>query len=47
MKDVDKRALDIAAVIMTRAGLCRYNIVDKCRKASFVSDRDCARCIKL
>ena len=47
MKDVDKRALDIAAVIIARAGLCRYSSYDKCRKASFVSERDCARCIKL
>ena len=44
---VEKRAVEIAAVIMVRAGLCRYNIVDKCRKASYVSERDCARCIKL
>ena len=44
---VEKRAVEIAAMIMVRAGLCRYNIVDKCRKASYVSERDCARCIKL
>ena len=44
---VEKWAVEIAAVIMARAGLCRYNIVDKCRKASFVSERDCTRCLKL
>jgi hypothetical protein len=43
---VEKRAVEIAAVIMVRAGLCRYSTFDKCRKASFVSERDCARCIK-
>ena len=44
---VEKRAVEIAAVIMVRAGLCRYSSYDKCRKASFVSERDCTRCIKL
>lgn len=43
---VEKRAVEIAAVIMARAGLCRYSSYDKCRKASFVSERDCARCIQ-
>lgn len=45
-ENVDKRALDIAATIMVRAGLCRYSSIDKCRRLGLVSERDCARCIK-
>ena len=44
---VEKRAVEIAAVIMTRAGLCRYSSYDKCRRLGLVSERDCARCLKL
>lgn len=44
---VEKRAVEIAAAVMVRAGLCRYNSYDKCWKVSFVSERDCTRCIKL
>lgn len=45
---VEKRAVEIAAVIMVRAGLCRYNSYDKCRRAGgMVSERDCTRCLKL
>lgn len=44
---VEKRAVEIAAVIMVRAGLCRFNSYDKCRRLGPVSERDCARCIKL
>ena len=44
---VEKRAVEIAAVIMVRAGLCRFNSYDKCRRFGLVSERDCARCIKL
>ena len=44
---VEKRAVEIAAVIMVRAGLCRYSSYDKCRRLGLVSERDCARCLKL
>ncbi len=44
---VEKRAVEIAAVIMVRAGQCRYSSYDKCRRLGHVSERDCARCIKL
>lgn len=44
---VEKRAVEIAALIMVRAGLCRYSSYDKCRRLGPVSERDCARCIKL
>ena len=44
---VEKRAVEIAAVIMARAGLCRYSSYDKCRRLGLVSERDCTRCLKL
>jgi len=44
---VEKRAVEIAAVIMARAGLCRFNSYDKCRRLGLVSERDCTRCLKL
>ena len=44
-KTVEGRALEIAAVVMQAAGLCRYDSVDKCRKLSPNED-DCERCIK-
>ena len=44
---VEKRAVEIAAVIMVRAGLCRFNSYDKCRRLGLVSERDCTRCLKL
>lgn len=44
---IEKRAVEIAAVIMVRAGLCRYSSYDKCRRlGGLVSERDCALCIK-
>ncbi len=46
MKDtVEKRALKIAAKIMYRAGLCRYDSPLKCRKA-LVGAETCERCIR-
>jgi len=44
---VEKRAVEIAAVIMVHAGLCRFNSYDKCRRLGPVSERDCTRCLKL
>lgn len=29
---VEIRALDIASVILVRAGVCRYDSIDKCRR---------------
>ena len=44
-KTVEGRAVEIAAVVMQAAGLCRYDSVDKCRRM-FPSDTDCEACIK-
>lgn len=45
---VEKRAVEIAAVIMARAGLCRYSSYDKCRRlGGLVTERDYTRCLKL
>ena len=44
-KTIEGRALDIAATIMQAAGLCRYESVDKCRRA-FPDESTCERCIK-
>lgn len=44
-KTVEGRAVEIAAVIMQAAGLCRYDSVDKCRRL-YPSETDCEACIK-
>lgn len=41
-KQIAERAVQIAARIMQRAGLCRYEDATKCRKALLPSER--ARC---
>lgn len=42
---VEKRAVQIAAVIMQAAGLCRYNNVRKCHWI-YVEDSTCVQCIR-
>ncbi len=42
---VEKRALKIAAAVMQRAGLCRYDSYEKCRKI-FVYPGTCEKCIR-
>ena len=42
---VKTRAVEIAAVIMQAAGLCRYDDVSKCRRL-FPDDATCENCIK-
>lgn len=42
---VEGRAVHIAAVIMQADGLCRYDDVDKCRRA-WPKDQDCVACIE-
>ena len=44
-KTVEGRAVEIAAVIMQAAGLCRYDSVDKCRRM-YPDDAACEQCIK-
>ena len=44
-KNVEGRALEIAATVMQAAGLCRHDSVDKCRRL-YPSETDCERCIK-
>lgn len=45
VKTVESRAVEIAAVIMQAAGLCRHDSVDKCRRLC-PSETDCEACIK-
>lgn len=45
-KQIAARAVQIAARIMHRAGLCRYDDATKCRKVLLPSERDCIGCIK-
>ena len=45
-KQIAARAVQIAARIMHRAGLCRYDDTTKCRKVLLPSERDCIGCIK-
>lgn len=44
-KTVEGRAVEIAAVVMQAAGLCRYDSVDKCRRV-FPDETACEQCIK-
>ena len=44
-KTVEGRAVEIAAVIMQAAGLCRYDDIGKCRRL-FPDDAACENCIK-
>ena len=43
---INDRAVKIAAKIMQREGLCRYDNATKCRKVLLPSERDCIGCIK-
>lgn len=43
--EIDARALTIAAAIMAAAGLCRYEVPDKC-KHLYANNEICAKCIK-
>lgn len=45
-KQIAARTAQIAARIMQRAGLCRYENATKCRKVLLPSERDCIGCIK-
>lgn len=42
---VDARAVKIAAKVMTAAGLCRHDSVDKCRRVCVV-EGTCDECIR-
>lgn len=44
-KTIEARAVEIAAVIMQAAGLCRYDDIGKCRRL-FPDDAACENCIK-
>lgn len=41
----ERRAVHIAAIIMVRGGLCRYDSLEKCRKYE-PSEHDCTKCIE-
>lgn len=43
---INERAVKIAARIMVRAGLCRYESPTKCRKVFEPNESDCTGCIK-
>lgn len=43
---VDRRAVHIAAVIMQRDGLCRYEAPALCRKVYPPDEAGCVRCIE-
>lgn len=43
---INERAVKIAAIIMVRAGLCRYESPTKCRKMFEPNESDCTGCIK-
>ena len=43
---VNERAVRIAAKVMMRAGLCRYDSPMKCRKVLEPNEGDCIGCIK-
>lgn len=42
--NVEQRAVKIAAKVMVAAGLCRYDTVDKCRRA-YVTEATCDACV--
>ncbi|MBQ7737301.1 MAG: hypothetical protein IJT62_05635 [Oscillospiraceae bacterium] len=44
--DVARRAVHIAAVIMQRDGLCRYEAPTLCKKVYPPDDAGCVRCIE-
>lgn len=44
-KNIERRAVHIAAVVMQADGMCRYDSVDKCRHV-FPTDDDCVKCIE-
>jgi hypothetical protein len=46
MKTIERRAVDIAATVMYRAGLCRYDSPVKCRKTEIPNECACIRCIE-
>ena len=43
---INERAVKIAARIMVRAGLCRYESPTQCRKVFEPNESDCTGCIK-
>lgn len=43
---INERSVKIAARIMVRAGLCRYESPTKCRKVFEPNESDCTGCIK-
>lgn len=43
---IERRAVHIAAIIMYRAGLCRYDTPMKCRKVWPPTEQDCVKCIE-
>lgn len=43
---INERAVKIAAIIMARAGICRYDSPMKCRKVFITNEGDCIGCIK-
>lgn len=43
---VNERAVKIAAKVMMRAGLCRYDSPTQCRKTFMPNEGDCIGCIK-
>ncbi len=43
---INERAVKIAAQIMEKLGLCRYDNVMKCRKVLPPTPMDCTGCIK-
>ena len=46
IKSVERRAGHIAAVIMQRDGLCRYEAPTDCKKVYPPDDAGCVRCIE-
>lgn len=45
-ESIERRAVHIAAVVMQRAGLCRYDNPFKCRRVDVPDERICVRCIE-
>ena len=43
---VERRAVHIAAVVMQRDGLCRYEATTDCKKVYPPDDAGCVRCIE-
>lgn len=43
---INERAVKIAAKVMMRAGLCRYDSPTQCRKVLIPNEGDCVGCIE-